>query len=54
MSPTGVLYQNSKILIILNLFHMKYTRDPLIFVLFLSLVTYKEYILQISFGRNAG
>ena len=31
---------------------MKYTRDPLIIVLILSLTKYKEQILQISFDPN--
>ena len=52
MFPTCVLNPKSRILTILKLFNMKYTRDPLIIVLILSLTKYKEQVLQISFDPN--
>ena len=54
MFPTGALHQKSKTCTIVKLFNSKYTWEPLIFALFLSLPRYKECILQVSFGHNPG
>ena len=48
------LCQKSKIFTILKSFNKKYTRDPLVFVLLLSLATCKEHILSFSFCHNLG
>ena len=42
MFATGAVYQKPKLFIILMLFHMRYTRECLLFVLLLSLATIKN------------